>query len=160
MNDHITTSGATGGSNKFGTIIAIFIVLGIVIAGVFYMLGLEEKSGVTQEAPVLEGGAVEEMIAEEGVGVEGSGVIAEEGNVVAIKDFQFIPATITIKTGDAVTWMNNETSVPHNIVLDDGSYKSAAVFAGESETRRFPVAGTYPYHCGIHPGMKGVVLVR
>lgn len=155
MDNQLPTSGV-GGSGKSGMVVVVLAVLAVLALGAFYML--RSGGSVTEEMPAVEDGAVEEaIVVEEGVGSE---VGAVEEHVVAIKDFKFTPANITITAGESVTWENDEAGVPHSILLDDGSYKSAAVFAGETETRRFPVTGTYPYHCGIHPTMKGVVIVK
>lgn len=147
MDNQMPASGDVAGSRKLGAIIAVLAALAIAALGVFYLL--QPKS--VEEAPVAE----EEVLPAEEATVAGA-----EAIVVSIKDFKFVPETVTIKTGESVTWENNEAGVPHSIVLDNGDYKSATVFPGESETRRFSVAGTFPYHCGIHPGMKGVVIVK
>ncbi len=77
-------------------------------------------------------------------------------NTVTIKDFAFNPPQLTIKKGDAVTWTNQD-SVPHQIVADSGEFKSEILSPGQSFSRVFSSAGAIPYHCGIHPSMKGTV---
>lgn len=80
-------------------------------------------------------------------------------NTVTVANMSFSPATITIKVNDTVTWANND-SVPHTVTADDHSFDSGSVASGRSYTRTFDKAGTYPYHCNLHPHMKGTVVVE
>lgn len=153
MDNQLPTSGVAAGSRKFGAVVIVLVVLAVLALGVFYML----RPGAVKDEESLAG---EEAALEEKAVVEEAASAGAEALTVSIKDFKFVPGTVTIKAGESVTWKNNEAGVPHSIVLDNGDYKSAAIFPGERETRRFPVAGTYPYHCGIHPSMKGTVVVR
>lgn len=76
---------------------------------------------------------------------------------VNIQDFAFSPATVTIKTGDAVKWTNSD-SAPHTISAS--GFGSQNLNTGDSYSRTFAAAGTYDYICGIHPSMKGTVIVQ
>jgi plastocyanin len=71
----------------------------------------------------------------------------------------FTPNPDTIAVGDAVVWTNND-STAHATTADDGSWNSAAIEPGAAFSRTFTTAGTYTYHCSIHPGMIGTVTVR
>jgi len=87
---------------------------------------------------------------------------APGGNTIAIKEFAFTPATLTVKSGTTVTWTNND-SVPHAVVSDSGapvSFTSPALPMGTSYPFTFTQAGTYAYHCSIHPSMKGTIIVQ
>lgn len=78
------------------------------------------------------------------------------GVTVTMEDFQFSPATVSINVGDSVTWTNSG-SAPHNAVADDGSFETADLETGDSETVTFDEAGSFSYICTIHPEMKGTV---
>jgi plastocyanin len=67
---------------------------------------------------------------------------------------------ITAKVGDVITWTNND-SVPHKVGLDDGSCTMGANIApsGGTASLVFTKAGTYPFHCTIHPSMKGTITI-
>ena len=79
---------------------------------------------------------------------------------VAIKDFAFSPSEITIKKGKTVTWMNGD-SAPHTVVSDSGSeINSPSLSNGQTYSHTFNSAGTYAYHCSIHPGMKARIIVE
>jgi plastocyanin len=78
---------------------------------------------------------------------------------VAIKDFDFTPATVTIAVGGTVTWTNNGPST-HTVAADDGSFDSGNLSQGKTFSHTFQTAGTFSYHCGIHPFMKATVIVQ
>lgn len=78
---------------------------------------------------------------------------------VDISDFKFDTEPVQAKVGDTITWTNTG-SVPHSAALDDGSCPTDTIQPGTSGNLKFTVAGTYPYHCAIHPTqMKGTIVV-
>ena len=77
---------------------------------------------------------------------------------VAIKDFAFIPGEIQAKVGQTLTFTNGD-SAPHTATLDDGSCTTPNIGKGRSDGLTFNAAGTYPFHCRIHPDMKGTITV-
>jgi LPXTG-motif cell wall-anchored protein len=77
---------------------------------------------------------------------------------VVMRDISFVPKTITIDVGDTVTW-RNEDSEPHNAIAEDDTFKTATIEQGETASATIEQAGTYPYFCSIHAGMKGTVKV-
>src|SRR6266480_1299820 len=78
---------------------------------------------------------------------------------VQIKSTGFVPATVTINQGDSVTWTNTDTK-DHQVVSNAGAFASAILKPGKSYTHAFPSGGTYRYHDGLHPSLKGTVTVR
>ena len=77
---------------------------------------------------------------------------------VDIEDFDFEPADVAIQPGDTVMWVNRGNT-PHTVTSDDGLFDSEALNPGESFMFTFPEAGTFSYHCEIHPFMTGSVSV-
>ena len=78
--------------------------------------------------------------------------------------FAFSPASLTIKAGTTVTWKNT-TAAPHTVTSDDGkSFDSGSAnpIAAQSGTFSFTftTAGTFAYHCAIHPFMKATIVVQ
>jgi len=82
-----------------------------------------------------------------------------EQTAVTIKDFEFTPSAITIKVGDTVTWTNNGPSI-HTVTADDGSFDSGDLSGGKTFSHTFQTAGTFAYHCSLHPFMKATVTVQ
>ena len=77
---------------------------------------------------------------------------------VAIKDFSFQPASISVAVGSTVTWTNNDTT-GHTVTADDGSFDSGTVAPGATFSHTFDTAGTFTYHCNIHPSMTATITV-
>lgn len=71
----------------------------------------------------------------------------------------YSPATINVAVGGSVTWTNNDNTT-HTSSADGGAWNSGNIGPGASFTRTFPSAGSYNYHCAIHPGMIGTVVVQ
>lgn len=76
---------------------------------------------------------------------------------VLIKDFKFQPESITIQKGDTVTWTHPGTA-DHTVKFADS--ESQVLKNGGTYSKTFNQAGTLDYSCGIHPYMKGKVVVR
>lgn len=80
--------------------------------------------------------------------------------VVTIANFAFDPATIKIKAGDTVKWINDDPPA-HKIIANSLSVlQSATLNTGDSYSFTFTTTGTYDYYCQMHPSMKGVVIVE
>jgi plastocyanin len=78
---------------------------------------------------------------------------------VQIKSTGFSPATVTINQDDSVTWTNVDTK-DHQVVANGGSFASPILKPGKAYTHAFRNGGTYRYHDGLHPTLKGTVTVR
>jgi LPXTG-motif cell wall-anchored protein len=72
--------------------------------------------------------------------------------------YAFTPKTTTIAVGDKVTWVN-DSDAKHTVDADDGSFDHGAFAKGASVSQTFTTAGTFAYHCDIHPYMHGTVVV-
>jgi plastocyanin len=71
--------------------------------------------------------------------------------VVTIKDFSFNPATINITAGQSVEWVYPSGSYHHTVTSDSGAFVSGDIHPGDHFQCTFNSAGTYPYHCTVHP---------
>jgi plastocyanin len=116
--------------------LALFLFLIILIAGC--------TPAVKQGTPVIGGteyqpGAAAPSIAE-----------------VSITNFAFMPESTTVKKDATVTW-TNEDSAAHTVV--SSVFDSPSLGKGQTFSHTFDTAGTYSYHCSIHPSMQGTVIV-
>jgi plastocyanin len=80
-------------------------------------------------------------------------------NQVDVSNFQFSPATLTVAVGTTVTWKG--VSGSHTVTSDAGAPMAfdQPISQGGTVTVTFTVAGTYHYHCSIHPSMHGAIVV-
>jgi len=78
---------------------------------------------------------------------------------VDIKSGAFTPAVIRITKGTTVDWVNKE-SIPHTVSSDFGEELDSDTLGRDQKySHTFTQAGTYAYHCGFHPSMKGTITV-
>jgi plastocyanin len=78
---------------------------------------------------------------------------------ILVKDFMFVPTSLTVKAGSTVTWANMDDE-PHSVVSDTGLFRSGAMDTNESFSFKFEQPGTYHFTCSIHPRMVGTIVVQ
>jgi plastocyanin len=80
---------------------------------------------------------------------------------VAIESFQFSPAEVVVRPGEAVTFINRDAA-PHTASPAPGVKFAGTgrLLSGESRTVVFDKKGSYPYFCEFHTTMTGKVVVR
>ncbi len=88
----------------------------------------------------------------------GSACTGSGGTPVAIANNAFNPSALTVSVGTVVTWTNTD-STTHTVTFDSGP-DCGHVAQGATVSNTFSGAGTFAYHCTIHPFMKGTVLVQ
>jgi len=98
-----------------------------------------------------------------GGGGDGGNQTPPPANTVnASASLAFSPSTLTVNAGDVVTFAFG--SVAHNVAFDNPNAATPTDIGGlntnTSIQRTFTTAGTYNYHCTIHPFMTGAVVVR
>ena len=92
---------------------------------------------------------------------------------VSIRDSAYAPDPVYITVRGDVTWTNNGRR-RHTTVSDAGLWTSGTLLpsgvaqdpfgdgdsvSGESFTWIFTQVGIYPYHCEIHPYIRGIIYV-
>jgi plastocyanin len=106
----------------------------------------------------------------------GGGTNPSTATVAATPALAFTPATATVASGGTVTW--DFGTVAHSVAFDrsdvtdgrdaNGYYTGGTSSApddippvqGTTVSRTFASPGTYTYHCLLHAGMNGTVVVR
>lgn len=71
----------------------------------------------------------------------------------------YVPADLEVAVGTTVTWTNTD-STSHTSTSNAPGWDSGIVAPGRTFTAELRTAGTFAYHCAIHPGMVGRVTVR
>ena len=81
-------------------------------------------------------------------------------NQIVIKDFHFTPQTLTVKSGEKITWINRDEE-PHTVVSVEKQFKKSAPLDTDQEfTITVGAPGTYTYFCSVHPKMTGTIVVE
>jgi plastocyanin len=92
-----------------------------------------------------------------GCGSTGSSKPVKTTAVSMAKSYRFDPKVIEVKSGDTVTWTNND-NFTHTVKVD--GQPDHKVGRGDSVSIRFDKAGTYHYVCSLHShDMHGTVIV-
>ncbi len=85
--------------------------------------------------------------------------VATGENAVAVKRFSFEPAALTVTKGATVRF--TDVSGSHTVTADDGhTFDSGTISPGGTFAFQFNDAGTFAYHCSIHPRMTGTITVQ
>ena len=85
--------------------------------------------------------------------------VASNGKTVVIKNFAFAPKTLTIASGSTLG-VTNADGTQHTFTADNGSFATGVLASGKHAVVTVNKAGTYRYHCDIHPNMTGTLVVR
>src|SRR5437588_12321905 len=80
-------------------------------------------------------------------------------NQVVIENFSFKPATLNVKVGASVTWVNRD-DVPHTANDTENRFKSGTLDTDGEFSFTFKSPGTYNYFCALHPKMTGQIVVK
>ena len=83
--------------------------------------------------------------------------VKAETHVVTMENMKFNPATITVKKGDKVTFINKDI-VAHNATETKNAWASPLLQNGQSWT--FSPEKTSDYYCTVHVVMKGKIIVK
>lgn len=71
----------------------------------------------------------------------------------------YSPNPITVARGTTVQWVNNDNTT-HTSTANGGAWNSGPLAPGGQFSFTFQNAGSFPYHCTIHPNMVGTVNVQ
>ena len=142
--------------------------------------------GTQQAKELLVRGMLLERVAMQVTAANGALVVAGTGDV-KVEDQDFVPARLTIRRGQTVTFLNLDPEAPHTVTfgpepkqpgattkpygnpaaysggpLNSGYFGIKPPWAGPKFTVRFTKPGVYHFHCVLHDdnGMKGTVVVR
>jgi plastocyanin len=78
---------------------------------------------------------------------------------VHIKNFMFVPASVTVTPETTVTFVNDDDE-PHTVTSTVKAFDSEGLDTHQKFTQKFAKAGTYMYFCEVHPYMHGTVIVK
>ena len=81
--------------------------------------------------------------------------------LIVIESFSFQPTPVHVPVGGKATWLNCEPAgtPAHTTTADGGVWNSPLLDPGQTYTVTFNTAGTFAYHCEIHPSMIAQMIV-
>lgn len=80
-------------------------------------------------------------------------------HTVAMRQMQFTPASLTVRKGDVIQWVNDDL-VPHTATSAEGGFDSGPVAPGDRWTWTVGARGTVSYVCALHPAMTARLQVQ
>lgn len=83
---------------------------------------------------------------------------AEGSGAITIDQFQYAPAELAAKAGQAITVTNND-DFPHTVTAKDGSFDVTVPAKGTAQVTA-PKAGDFPYTCTMHPGQHNPASIK
>jgi plastocyanin len=91
-------------------------------------------------------------------GVTESDATGQDAATVRLIDACFTATTTTVDPGTAVTFVNDDDGITHNVGGNQWGHFDD-LLPGDAFTVSFDEAGTYPFACTYHPGMTGAIVV-
>jgi plastocyanin len=147
------------------TVLTVGLLCGLLLPGCGYTSGGSGAAGqstATVTATSTGGTPTSTSAPTSGATVTPGGAHASVKIIGSIASgFQFVPATLTIRLGTTVTWIN-ATSTPHTSTSDTLAplrWDSRVINPEGMFSFTFIQAGTVHYHCSIHPSMHGIITV-
>jgi plastocyanin len=138
--NQVSPNNSSGGFGKWGRNIALVAIAVVLVTGVIVLMHASTTSASTSNTAI-----------------------------VSITSKGLIPQTITVKPGETVVWVNDD-SHPHQIAADPypadnggpaGLYDPIPITKGESYGFTFTSEGTYTYHDQLHPyTLDGKIIVK
>ena len=89
----------------------------------------------------------------------GPAAAADAPKTVAIDGTTFQPATLSVKVGDSVTWVNKDP-FPHTVTSAAGGFDSREIAPGKSWKYTATKKGEFTYVCIFHPTMNATLKVE
>jgi plastocyanin len=128
--------------------------------GLFAILVAACSGGATSSAAPVASAAAPSVAAPSSAGGGAACAVSTATPTVAaaMQNTAFSPSKIQAKVGDVIGFTNKD-SIQHTATLDDGSCTTDIVAGGATAALSFAAAGSYPFHCKIHPNMTGTIEV-
>jgi plastocyanin len=87
-------------------------------------------------------------------------LLTSKKTIVQVKmdAMQYTPFAMTVYVGDEVVWHNNDP-FPHTVTAK-GSFDSGLIPSQGTWHYTATKPGVYAYVCGLHPDMRGLLIVK
>lgn len=136
------------------------LLVTLVVVGVIVVAGMWLLKGSSKEAPQPQ---YQQTTSQTSASPSATEAVK---NIVTITSAGFIPQSITVKAGDTVSWVNQDSkshavnSAVHPTHLVYPPLNLGNLKPGEEKSLSFPEAGTYKYHDHLNPSLTGSVVVE
>ena len=90
--------------------------------------------------------------------LSGTSAVASD-HTVSIQGMRYVPERLEVAPGDTVRWINKDI-VPHTVTAKNAGIESGELAQGKAWKLVVRKKGEVDYVCRLHPGMRGVLMVR
>ena len=142
------------------TIIAVVVVIILLIVG---FVGAKAVRNVANEPPVVQ--TVTTPTENPSPAASASANITTAATFT-LSSTAVTPASVTIKIGESVIWVNSSgsdvqiASLPHPAHTDYPPLNIGMVASSSQKSLTFPTAGTYKWHNHLNPAVHGTITVQ
>lgn len=146
-------------------VVVAFLLIAVLLVGGFFLFSNRNQSNYGNINPSSSGSQSSNSTQ------TGSGSSEQQASKtynISIQNSAFQSPLLMINVGDTVVWTNKD-SMPHTVTSDSGNELDSSTLSGAtggyypksggSYSHTFTTEGTYDYHCSVHPGMKGEIVV-
>lgn len=85
--------------------------------------------------------------------VAGDGSVHAVTHTIEIRKMVFVPASLKVKAGDTVVWVNRDI-VPHTASASDGSWDTGLIASNQTKSIVITSDTAIWYFCQYHPSMQ------
>ena len=89
----------------------------------------------------------------------GSTTVTMQSGASTLTTNAFGANPLNIAVGTTISWLNGDGTT-HTTTADGGAWSSGNIAPGGRFNFTFQSAGQYTYHCQIHQGMTGTIVVQ
>jgi len=72
----------------------------------------------------------------------------------------YSPPNATVAVGTTVSWLNSDNTAHTSVANNGVAFNSGDIAPNARFNFTFTTAGSFPYHCVIHPNMVGTITVQ
>ena len=139
-------------------LIFLGLVVGVLLPAAAVLTACGGDGSADSSPAVTDDGAASPTAAAADPAADGAGVRMVEEAGDPRTAWKFDPAQLTVAQGTSVTFTNTGHEV-HTATADGGSFDTGVISAGGTQSVVFADAGTFSFHCSLHPWMKAEIVV-
>ncbi len=154
------------GKKSVGQWIVIYVIIGAIIYGLVYFFFSAKKGGYNYNQTGQPQQQITTQQPTSGSQAAPTSTSTNQQNTVTLTQDGFSPATLTVKAGETVTWVNKSGtdatvhSGPHPIHTSYPPLNLGSFSNGGTLSLRFDKPGTYSYHNHLNSSQNGTIIVQ
>lgn len=148
-------------------IVILVAVIVLLIIGFMVFRGMSQNNTATQPSPTADTTTTTTTVpTTDSASPQASASAQTSSAIFTLSGSGVSPASVTIKAGESVTWVNNSGSAvqiasdPHPTHTDYPPLNIGMIPDGGQKSLQFPQAGTYKWHNHLRSSVRGTITVQ